>query len=222
MFFVSVLMTLALQAPAAAGPTGEKLLHGLQSWLDQAGSMTGDFEQSMVSGAFGEGMVERGRIWIRRPGKIRWDYLDPERKVAILNGTRTLFYQEEERQMIVSDLAEGGGLLADLLAGEGTLAAHFLAERIERPDLEQGRGWFLRLRPREPGESFEEVTLFLSRKYRLKAAEVLDAAGNRMLYRFRDLKRNEGIPDAIFAFRPPEGTEILQDEPADWPESTAR
>jgi outer membrane lipoprotein carrier protein len=215
---MAALLTLSLTTPPAAAqtsPDGSELLQGLQVWLDNAGSLSGRFEQSMVSGAFGEGLAESGRIWIRRPGKIRWDYTEPEMKVAILNGTKTLFYQAEEQQMIRADLADGGGLLAALLAGEGSLEDHFLAERITRPDLEDGRGWFLRLIPREKVENFEEITIFLGRRHQLRAVEVLDATGNRILYRFPDLKRNRRVSDAIFEFSPPPGTDILENVPSD-------
>jgi outer membrane lipoprotein carrier protein len=121
----------------------------------------------------------------------------------------------EERQMYLADLTDGGGLLASLLAGEDSLTEHFRAERIARPDLEDGRGWFLRLIPREKVENFEEITLFLGRKHQLRAVEVLDATGNRILYRFPDLKRNRRVPDSIFEFSPPPGTDILENMPSD-------
>jgi outer membrane lipoprotein carrier protein len=215
---LAVLAICAFASGSAAtepSPDASELLHGLQAWLDDAGSLTGRFEQSRISGAIGEGLTESGQIWIRRPGKSRWDYTDPEIKVAILNGTKTLFYQAEEQQMIRADLADGGGLLAALLAGDDSLEKHFLAERIVRPDLEDGRGWFLRLIPREKVENFEEITIFLGRKHQLRAVEVLDATGNRILYRFPDLKRNRRVSDAIFEFSPPPGTDILENVPSD-------
>ena len=201
---------LAITAGVAGdGPDADRLLGGLQDWLDSTVTLSGRFEQSLVSSVFGDGILESGLIWIHRPGRIRWDYTDPEAKTAILDGSATLFYEQEERQMTVGTLADGGGLLAALLAGQDRLADLFTAERILRPDLTAGRGWFLQLTPHQAGESFEEVTLFLGRQYQLRAVEVLDAAGNRVLYRFSDMKRNAEISDTIFEFEPPEGTEIL-------------
>ena len=210
---VLCLVLLVLSPSVAAGddPGGDRLLSGLQDWLDGSRTLSGRFEQSLVSGAFGEGIRETGLLWIHRPGRMRWDYTDPEAKIAILDGETTLFYEEEARQMTVGTLADGGGLLAALLAGRQRLEELFRPEQILRPDLSEGRGWFLRLLPREAEEAFEEVTLFLGRQYQLKAVEVLDASGNRVLYRFSDLKRNEGVPDQVFRFEPPEGTEILGD-----------
>ncbi len=214
---VSVLVALLL-APVAVpadGPDAEAILEGLQSWLDRSETLSGRFEQSLVSGAFGEGVRETGSLWIHRPGRMRWDYTDPEAKTAILNGSATLFYEKEARQMMTGTLTEGGGLLAALLTGEERLADLFTARRIQRPDLTEGRGWFLQLVPTGTEEAFEEITLFVGRQYQLRAVEVLDASGNRVLYRFSDLKRNVDISEAIFQFEPPEGTEILSEAPVE-------
>lgn len=209
--FCLALLVLSPAVTAGDDPGGDRLLAGLQDWLDGSTTLSGRFEQSLVSGAFGEGIRETGSLWIHRPGRMRWDYTDPEAKIAILDGETTLFYEEEAGQMTVGTLADGGGLLAALLTGRQRLDELFRPEQILRPDLSEGRGWFLRLLPREAEEAFEEVTLFLGRQYQLKAVEVLDASGNRVLYRFSDLKRNEVVPDQIFRFKPPEGTEILGD-----------
>ena len=108
---VSVLAALLLApvAVTADGPDAEAILEGLQSWLDRSETLSGQFEQSLVSGAFGEGVRETGSLWIHRPGRMRWDYTDPEAKTAILNGSATLFYEKEARQMMTGTLTEGGG-----------------------------------------------------------------------------------------------------------------
>ena len=202
-------LLLAPASVAADGPDADRILVGLQDWLDRSETLSGRFEQSLVSGAFGDGIRESGLIWIHRPGRMRWDYTEPENKTAILTGTATLFYEQEARQMMVGTLDDGGGLLAALLAGEQRLGDLFTVRRIDRPDLSEGRGWFLQLLPNRTGEVFEEVTLFVGRQYQLRAVEVLDASGNRVLYRFSDMKRNVAIPESIFEFEPPPGTEIL-------------
>jgi outer membrane lipoprotein carrier protein len=210
-----VILLLAPCAAVADGPEAGTILEGLQRWLDGSRTLSGRFEQSLVSGAFGEGVRESGSIWIHRPGRMRWDYTEPEAKTAILNGSETLFYEQEARQMMTGTLDEGGGLLAALLTGSERLTDLFTARRIERPDLTEGRGWFLELVPIRAEETFEEITLFVGRRYQLHAVEVLDASGNRVLYRFSDLKRNADIPEAIFQFQPPAGTEILGQGPGE-------
>jgi len=184
-------------------------MQGLQGWLDGTRELEAPFEQSLLSGAFGAGVEERGRLYVKRPGRMRWDYRDPERKVAILDGDRTWLYLEEERQVVLGRLEDEGGLLPALIAGDRALADLFEFELLDPPEGEDD-GYRLRLRPLRSQETFESVVVVLGRRdYAIEAAEVLDAAGNRMLYRFGKFRRNRGLPDGMFRFEPPPGTTVV-------------
>ena len=76
---------------------------------------------------------------------------------------------------------------------------------------EPARGTYrLRLVPRNASETFEEVLLTLrAPRFALEEVEVLDLAGNRMLYRFTEIQRNQGLAPGAFHFEPPPGTEIV-------------
>ncbi len=192
---------------SAVGPGPDSVVQGLQSWLDGTESLQGRFEQTMISGALGSGLVESGRMYVERPGRMRWDYLKPERKVALLDGGLTSLYLEEEQEMIEGRLEDESELLPELLAGQGRIAERFTASLL---DSAVEGVYRLRLVPRGEGEPFAEVVLTLSAaQFAIEAAEVLDAAGNRMIYRFTDLRRNRGLPKGIFLFEPPPGTSIL-------------
>jgi outer membrane lipoprotein carrier protein len=194
----------------AADPGSEQLMKGLQDWLDGTRDLQGRFEQTMISGALGSGLVESGRLYLERPGRMRWDYLKPERKIAILDGGKTSLYLAADKEIILGKLEDASDLLPDLLAGEGRIAERFRSsvDAISSDD-EEG-AYRLRLVPLGEEESFEEVILLLrAPEFAIEAAEVLDAAGNRMTYRFSALRRNRGLAEGIFRFEPPPGTSVL-------------
>lgn len=198
-------------AGAARKPlTEEELLAGIQAWLDGTRTLQGGFEQQLVSGALGSGMEESGRLYIGRPGRMRWDYIDPERKVALVDGELTWLWVEEEGQMMLGRLGEQGELLPRLLAGEGRLADSFDVSVASYPSRPAKGEYLVELVPKGGDEAFEHVVLQVRPPdFAIEAAEVLDAAGNRILYRFHDLRRNRPITDEQFRFEPPEGTLIL-------------
>jgi outer membrane lipoprotein carrier protein len=211
---VLLLAFLVFSSPTASGdetppPDAEAIAERLQSWLDGTKDLQGSFNQALLSGAFGTGIEERGRIWIKRPGKMRWDYRDPEQKIAILDGDRTWLYVQEEEQLILGTLEEHGGLLSTLIAAERPVLELFEAELVISA-VEEGEPYRLELKPRSTADAFESVTLTLRPpEFAIESAEVLDAAGNRMVYRFSGLRRNAGVPDGLFRFDPPDGTTIL-------------
>ena len=205
------LIVTLLLAPAAvaAEPDAGAVLDGLQGWLDGSRTLQGRFEQELLSGALGAGIEESGRIFIERPGRMRWDYLEPERKVAIVDGERTTLFLEEDRQLMLGRLDGEADLLLALLAGEGRLASLFEASLVPTQESERRGSHRLLLVPRRPGEVFDNVELALSpRDFGIVAAVVLDAGGNRLFYRFFELKRNRELPPGVFAFEPPEGTAV--------------
>jgi len=201
----------------AATPAAVEVLAGLQRWLDGTADLAGRFEQSLVSGALGAGVTESGRLVLRRPGRMRWDYERPETKIALVDGRRTRLYVAEDHQLWEGSLDDGGELLPTLLLRQAPLAEWFEASfppGPEHPATDEDE-IVLRLVPRQRQDAFRELRVTLDRPgFELRAAEVLDGAGNRMRYRFQDLRRNRGVPDTAFHFEPPPGTEIVRTEAA--------
>ncbi len=89
-----------------------------------------------------------------------------------------------------------------LLTGRRPLRDLFSAG-IDVEPVRRGRAR-LRLTPLVEDEAFTEVVLTLPVDGSgLDAVEVLDAGGNRMLYRFPRMQRNRGLPADLFSFKPP-------------------
>ncbi len=184
-------------------------IEGLAAWLDGTRDLTCRFEQRLLSGALGAGTRESGILYLVRPGKLRWEYEDPERKTAIVDGDRTLLYLPEERQMIRGRLAPDEDLLPALLAGRGRIGDLFDAKVLE-PSGPGGKDTVkVRLVPRSAAPGVQEVVLTLRPpEYSIEKADVLDPAGNRMEYLFTSLRRNRGVSETLFTLEPPPGTEI--------------
>jgi outer membrane lipoprotein carrier protein len=208
---LAVAVALLAAAPVwAAKVSDAEVLERFQLWLDGTRQLEARFEQTLVSGALGAGLAESGRLYILRPGRMRWDYLEPERKVALVLGERTRLYLEEDRQLWEGTLDASETILPALLASGGRIVELFESG----PSVTERRGgdgaYRLSLVPRSDDEAFEEVTVSVRPPdYGIAAVEVLDAAGNRMLYEFSGIRRNEELAAGIFDFEPPEGTEVV-------------
>ena len=196
-----ILLSLAA-APPIAGQADE-LLNGFQRWLDETHDLSGRFEQELLSGAMGTGIEESGRWFVRRPGRLRFDYHRPETKVAVVNGTETLMWIEADAYTERGTLDGQNNLLVALLIGDRPLRELFVPG-IDVEPVRRGKAR-LRLVPILEDEAFTELILTVPEDGAgLDAVEVLDAAGNRMLYRFPRLRRNTGVPADLFDFTPPE------------------
>ena len=80
-------------------------------------------------------MTESGRVMVKKPGKMRWDYTAPEEKLFVSDGSRIYFYIPQDKQVIVSDVPtdDQATTPALFLAGKGNLTRDFTPSLVEPP-----------------------------------------------------------------------------------------
>jgi outer membrane lipoprotein carrier protein len=207
----AVLVALVL---VAGDPADEKatVVAGLQAWLDGTQTLDMRFQQSLVSSALGTTATESGRMYLERPGKLRWDYLDPEKKIALLLGDRTALYLEDEQLLSRGRLSGEQGLFPRLLAGHDRVGEFFSASLVATPSTGGHGSYRLRLVPKGDPAAMGAVTLTLRPPaFLIEGAELLDETGNRTTYTFSNVRRNRALPEGLFAFEPPPGTEVVDE-----------
>jgi outer membrane lipoprotein carrier protein len=204
---VSVL-ALALLGLAPATPADDvPALVRLQRWLDGTKDLQARFEQTLVSSALGAGPSESGRVYLRRPGRMRWEYTKPEAKIALLVDRRAEIYLAAERRLHRADLSREEEPLAALLSGTAPLGTVFAVS-----PLPPAHGLVrLKLVPRNREAGMQEIVVGLDPdSAAVLRIETLDQGGNRMAYVFSGLRRNAGIAEGVFRFTPPAGTEVVE------------
>lgn len=201
----SLLGASASTRAAAADDEALALARRLDQRHRTLSDLSARFTQSYRSGLLGREVVERGIVQIKRPGRMRWEYRDPDKKTFVCDGKTFFFYVPAERQVIVRDQAGARGLPTLLLSGQGAIVEQFeVALETAAAGLRR-----LRLTPRQPDPEIESVRLDLDARERIVALEVLDVQGNRSRFRFEDLRENVRLPDELFRFRIPRGVEVV-------------
>jgi outer membrane lipoprotein carrier protein len=193
-------VALGAQDPATA------LARRVDARHKQVGDLTARFVQTYRSAALGRELVERGTLALKRPGRMLWEYRDPERKTFVSDGRKFYFYVPADKQVIVRDQAGDRGLPTLLLSGQGDIADQFEVA------LEQGTGaglQRLRLVPRRPDAELERAYLDVDGEARIVGIEVHDAQGNVSRFRFEGVRENVGLADKLFRFEVPRGVELV-------------
>jgi outer membrane lipoprotein carrier protein len=198
---------MALAVPAAPG--GTEAAEALARRVDarQAGvrDLTARFVQSYRSGVLGREVTERGTVSIKKPGRMRWEYREPEKKTFVSDGKQFFFYVPADKQVIVKDQAGDQSVPALLLGGQGRILDHFQAF-AEEPLAGRER---LRLVPRKPDGDVQRVYLDVDAEARVVAIEVWDAQGGHSRFLLEGVKENVGLKDDVFRFTPPAGVEVV-------------
>lgn len=195
---------LALPQPGSGG-SAEAVVRRVEARLAQASDLTASFTQSYRSGLLGRELVEHGRLYVKRPGRMLWEYQKPERKTFLADGDRYYFYVPEDRQVVVQERAGQRSVPALLLAG-GAILEHFEA-RLEEDRTGSAR---LRLTPRAPDPDLQRVYVDVDERDRIVGIEVVDAQGGQSRFRFSELREDVGLSDAFFRLKLPEGVEVVE------------
>jgi outer membrane lipoprotein carrier protein len=209
---LAVLFLLVGSVPVRGEEAGatEQIVQRLQSAYCGLDTLQADFSQSLHSLALAAPQRESGILYVRRPSRMRWEYTEPDHKLAVVDGERTWLYIPEEGQVFVGSLAElrRGGALGWLLGDGMDLRRDFVVRAVLDED-GKALADSLSLVPRQPSEEFESIELTLAKNDLPRRIVVHGAAGDVMEYRLRRVRTGLALEDALFEFRPPEGVEVI-------------
>jgi len=200
-----VLSTSTLVAFAQAPPQASELARRLQDRYDRVETFTAEFTQTYAGGLLGLTTTESGRLTLKKPGRFRMEYLQPERKTFVADGVMFYGYFPEDQvgsqQPLPKDDEASTALL--FIAGRGQLVRDFVPRLADRqPEGE----WHLELTPRTPQPEFVTLTLIVDREsLALRGFSWTDDQGGATTTRFTDLRENVPVADREFEFRFPPG-----------------
>lgn len=156
---------------------------------------------------------ESGRVSIKKPGRMRWEYQEPETKLFVTDGSRSYFYLPSENQVIVSHQPEGAmgmeeGSPFELLAGKARMTDSFTFFASESEP--KAGGVMLRLVPMTRREEYEDVELEVEPEDgQVLRVVLIDVQRNRTEFFFREIRENLDLPESLFRFIIPAGAEVV-------------
>ncbi len=195
--------------PLARSP--EDIQRALQRRYELVRDFTADFTHTYQGGVLRTTLVEHGTLLIKKPGRMRWNYEDPEEKLYLSDGERLYSYWPEDRQAMVDRLPteQEATTLALFLTGSGNFATDFTAafDAVEDPP---PNSHVLRLTPTRPERDFEFVVVVVDAPtLAILRLVSYDLQGGVSTYFFSNLKENVGLSDKPFTFDIPRDTDVI-------------
>jgi outer membrane lipoprotein carrier protein len=206
-FSLPLVLALALAAPGAAAPAqprAAELAAKVQTFYESTRDLEARFTQTYTYAAFGRRQVSKGTLQVKKPGKLRWDYVEPEKKVVVVNGSKLVQWEPAANQVYVDDHFDATAMSAAVtfLLGTGKLAAEF--------DLATDDGGRLVLTPKKPDPRVAQVVLTVGGSGEVTASRVVDGSGNLNELEYEKIQRNAGIPDARFTLELPKDVHYVK------------
>src|SRR5690348_707462 len=90
------ILALVTGTAVAAPPDIHSLAEAVDRRYNQMRSLQADFTETYRGP--GIDRTESGTLWLKRPGKMRWEYREPKEKLFVTDGKNAWFYVPGERQ----------------------------------------------------------------------------------------------------------------------------
>ena len=208
-----IALLLVVSTAYAAAPDLQTVAKAVDQHYNRLRSLQAEFTE-IYRGA-GIDRTESGTLWLKKPGKMRWEYRSPRDKLFLSDGKDAWFYLPGDKQARKTPVRK----LEDLRSPLGFLLGK---TRLEK-EL-QGLGFAPDLAPVTPGnrvlrgvpknmaERVIQVLLEITPDNRISRIVIDEVDGSTTEYRFREQKENVGIADERFRFTPPPGVEAIDGE----------
>jgi outer membrane lipoprotein carrier protein len=189
------------------------IARAVQARYDQVRDFTADFTHGYTGGVLKKQVVERGTLQVKKPGRMRWRYTDPEEKLFVSDGRQIYSYVPADRQVVVSPMpAEDRATTAALfLTGKGDLARDFTAKSAKLPAGAPAGSVAIELTPRQEQREYNTLTLVVDPgTYAIRILAADDRQGGRSAFTFANVKENTGLADKVFEFSIPRGADVIR------------
>lgn len=202
----------AQQAPPTTNVTA--VVERVQKLYEGTTDLHARFTQT-TKGIMGQRQAA-GEVWLKKPGKMRWDYSKPEKKLFIADGTLLWVYEPEDEQAFKQPLSSSQlPTQVSFLFGKGRLLDDFDISPLPAKDA-QGLGGpgdvALKLVPKTATLQYRYLAFIVDPKSGVvKETVVYDQQGGQNRIAFQGIETNVkgGVDDARFRFTPPPGTQVV-------------
>jgi outer membrane lipoprotein carrier protein len=210
---LGILALLLAAGPGASAQsrTPDSVARDIQQKYDRVRDFSSDFVHTYRGGVLKQQASERGKLLVKKPGKMRWEYSAPERKLFVSDGAKIYSYIPQDKQVTVSSMPQGdqAPTPALFLTGNGDITRDFTPSFDNVADAPAGT-LQLKLVPKRAEADYDSLTLVVDAKtLDLRMLITNDSQGGRSTFSFSNLKENTGLADNQFVFQMPRNVDVI-------------
>ncbi len=207
--FFALLPLFSLLLPNAFGQSSEldQLIKGLQTKYNKLSSLSADFTQIHTGS---QTRRESGRVLLKKPGKMRWDYTSPEAKLFISDGKTLYEYVPAEKYASKSSIRDSGDMRAPFafLLGRGNLRRDFKTIEFSKEAPARAGNKVLRMIPKRAADFRELLVEVEPTSLQIARLTFIESGGARSDFLFSNVQENPAVSPAQFVFKAPPGVEV--------------
>ncbi|MBA5870300.1 MAG: hypothetical protein GDA68_09930 [Nitrospira sp. CR2.1] len=195
----------------------QEVVKKIQARYEKTKDLQASFTQKTRIEGFATPVISTGHFYIKKPGRLRWDYIEPATEEIYVNKDDVKMYVPEHKQVLVGKLTYMAASQAplQLLQGVAKLDEEFDVEPLATKERGAGGLPLVSLTPKqgrvEPERAIQKIVIEVQPKtYFLKTIALHEVSGNVATFEFSELKPNSGLKDELFDFKAPADVEIVR------------
>ncbi len=216
---MTFLATFAILLVTASSSFGldrlEEILAAMSKAGDNLETLAADFEQTNRDHILEEEEKSSGKLYMKVPGNIRWEYAPPDSKVLLVKDGKILLYNPVAHQAQEFKQGQKGGAGADLLIGFGKsnseISKHYDVSLVGEDD----RQVVLKLVPKPDSAAslFAAIDMTLNKENWTPDRTVFHELNkDTTILEFQDVRVNGPLPPKAFELELPPGVDIISSE----------
>ena len=199
----------ATPAPAAKPAAGAAdVVDKVQKFYAGIQQVSAQFRQAVTNDTWGSTKTSDGAVFIMKPGKMRWDYLEQRKadvivkKSFISNGTVLYVVEHDNKQVMKKNLSQDLMPVAvSFLYGKGDLKAEFSPELDTSGKYGEKDNLVLKLTPKQPSAQYKNLYLVVSQSdFHVTQSVIVDSSNNVNHFRFFSPDFVKPIKPSTFEF----------------------
>ncbi len=200
----------AVTAPPAADV--RQVVQRLQQKYESAADYRAKFTQKYIYAATGRERSSNGEVLVKKPGRMRWNYVAPEPQMYLASDGNLWVYEPEAKQAYRQDLkASQLPAAVSFLMGKGKLTDEFdisVAKELPYGDAQDVR---LALTPKKPQTTYKAIYLVVDPKtYLVRQSVLVNTQGDVNAISFSEVKINTKLADSQFKWTAPAGVRVIE------------
>ena len=199
----------ALNVPAASLLTLDEIMERVEKRYAVSGFFA-RFTQASTLKALEITDTASGKVFVKRPGMMRWEYEKPDRQIIITDGKMLWIYRPEDNQVMLGKApvffgdGKGAGFLSDM-----KLVRRKFSIALEKK--ESANNYVLKLIPRKKTLGISVIYLSISKKtFNIVQIVTYNSYGDETRIELDDIQVKQNMENSGFTFKIPEGVDLLQ------------
>jgi outer membrane lipoprotein carrier protein len=202
----------ALAASEANNLTVDQILQLVENKYANS-KFSADFIQKSTIRAMDITDMANGRVYIKYPGMMRWEYKKPESQIIITDADKLWIYRPADNQVMTGKaptfFRDGKG--ASFLSDIRLIRQKFDISLEQGPPEESDLFHHLKLIPREKTLDISEIRLLVSKQtFNVLRVITLNFYGDETRIDLLNFAFGGNLDDSLFSFEIPPGVDVLQ------------